>query len=143
MVFFYIPHVAWSTNDGIAAIAAAGATSSRSSAAATAPLQTYCVIGWGHVGDGGCVVRMILVFRLTVYHTSSVCYWWFSFEFAVVWIIGAGVVAGGLSVCMSFGLFARLFVCLSVNLLVCLFICPLVGQSIGLWVCLPRFLQFV
>ena len=56
---------------------------------------------------------------------------------------GASVVAGGLSVCLSFGLFALLFVCLSVGLLVCLFICPLVCQSVGLCVCLSGFLQFV
>ena len=56
---------------------------------------------------------------------------------------GASVVVGGLSVCLSFGLFALLFVCLSVGLLVCLFICPLVCQSVGLCVCLSGFLQFV
>ena len=98
---------------------------------------------WGHVGEGGCVVRMVPVLRLTVCHISCVSCWCLFFKCVVVWVIGAGVVAGGLSVCLSFGLFARLFVCLAGNLLVCLFSCPPACQSVVLCVCLFLCLLFV
>ena len=95
---------------------------SRSSAAATAPLQPHCVIGWGHVGEGGCVVRMVPVLRLTVCHISCVSCWCL-FLLNVLWF-------------ESLVRVLLLVVCRSVYLSVCLPVCLCVWQAICWFVCL-------
>ena len=110
----------------------------RSSAAATTPLQPHCVIGWGHVGEGGCVVRMVPVFKLTVYHTSCVCVLFVVFrlnllcfeslERVLLLVVCRSVcLSAGLPVCLCVCQTICWFACLSarlfVNQLCCVFVC--------------------
>ena len=111
---------------------------SRRSVAATTPLQPHCVIGWGHVGEGGCVVRMVPVFGLTVYHASCVCVVGASFFLircglnhwcgcCCWWFVGLSVFRSVspfvvVFVKQSFGLLVYLPTCLSISCVVCLFV---------------------